>query len=221
MWSLAIEEQFYLVWPLIIYMAPRRSLLPLCIVGFFGALGCRVAMEMHHRGVNEIYSMTFTRVDALLLGGAAGLIELDATLRQRLVRAIRPVMVASILLTAPFLLRYRLSMTEPMVRTVGWSVVTVFFAALVFWAATTGSGNRLFNFRWLRELGKYSYGVYILHPVPLRVLPQFLPQDTFPQRVFLFAAFVATTAAMTALSWRFIESPFLRKKQQLAYARTA
>ncbi len=218
MWSLAIEEQFYLVWPLVIFLAPHRSLLPLCIVGFCATLGYRIGMEMQHCATSHIYSTTLSRIDALLLGGAVGLIELNAVSRQRLIRAVWPIMIVSLLGTMTFLVRYRMSMTLTPVRTLGWSVVTIFFAALVFWAATSGSTNRLLNTRWLRGLGKYSYGVYILHTLPLDVLPRWMPHETGAQRVLMFAASVAATAGLTAFSWHFIELPFLRKKQQLTAA---
>ena len=219
LWSLAIEEQFYMVWPIVVFLTPRRWLLTVCGLGIAASLACRVGMTMRGWSPALIYTWPTTRMDALLAGAVIGIIELNPDARERLVRALRPLTIACLATIAALWGRWGLRSDNVAVYTWGWSVLAAFFALVVFWAATAGGANRLLNIRWLRGLGKYSYGIYVLHMFPLMIIPRHFNTEDRSQRILSIAACVAATAVATAFSWHFIERPFLRRKQQLASSR--
>lgn len=217
LWSLAIEEQFYLVWPLIVYFAPRRWLLPICAIGCLGSLGYRIVLSLIDYPTVFAYQHTFTRIDAMLVGAAVGLIELDTSARERLSRVIRPALAVSLIGTVGLAAVFGIDDKKYAVMLSVWTVINIFFGLLVFWAATSGATNRLLNRSWLRTLGKYSYGIYVLHWLPLLIITKRLPSGTPTQRLVAILACILCTATWTALSWFFLERPFLRIESRLPY----
>ncbi len=217
LWSLAIEEQFYMVWPFVVFLLPRRWLLPACLIGFVASFACRMGLAMIHTETRAIYVLTVSRMDALLIGAAAGIIELNQVARQRMIRALRPTLLVGLAGMAFFGYRCWFRMEHRSMNTLGWSVCAVFFATVVFWAATTGASNRFLNARWLRTLGKYCYGIYMLHVFPMMFIGENLPQQTLAQRLGSMLLVVAATALLTIISWKVIEQPFLRLKKRAAY----
>ncbi len=218
LWSLAIEEQFYLVWPFVVFYTPVRWLVPLCLTGFLGSFACRVGMVLTHCNIDAIYALTPSRMDGLLIGAAIGAIELDPTARERLVRLIRPILIACLILVVPITLKYGFAANRKVVQTAVWGIFAVIFAAIVFWAATSGARNRWLNLPWLRFMGKFSYGIYVWHMAPALILFRYHRPETPLARTFALLGCLAATAALTALSWRYIESPFLRGKKRVTYA---
>ena len=218
MWSLAVEEQFYMVWPFVIYFAPRRWLIPICIGGFFAALASRIAMDLADWHITLIYGTTVTRMDALLAGAAVGIIQLDEAARGRLVRTIWPVTIACVLGLVPMALTPGgFAVRRFSVNTIGWSIMAIMYGALVFWAATSGANNRFLRAQWLRSIGKYSYGIYVLHLVGHDVLSRVIGDGTLAARLGLIVGNLAVTAVAVPISWRFLEQPFLRRKRQVEY----
>src|SRR4051794_10306507 len=72
-WSLSIEEQFYLCWPLVVFLCTRKTLLKICVGMFFGSMLLRVGLLMADKGH---WAMGFTpcRVDGLAVGAAIALV---------------------------------------------------------------------------------------------------------------------------------------------------
>ncbi len=68
-WSLAVEEHFYFVWPLLVWLAPPRAAARISAVVFFGAFALRIACTVAHVNAVAIYVLTPFRLDALALGG--------------------------------------------------------------------------------------------------------------------------------------------------------
>ena len=73
-WSLAVEEQFYLVWPLLVFLFSPKALARVCLAGFICALPLRIYMSVHFFGGNfGLAQITSSRVDGLLLGSACAI----------------------------------------------------------------------------------------------------------------------------------------------------
>ena len=79
-WSLAIEEQFYLIWPFIIAHVSEQRLLKHCAVGVVAAFVSRTALAMAHVDPGWIEYMPFTRRDALLAGAATVIVHIEPVL---------------------------------------------------------------------------------------------------------------------------------------------
>ena len=181
LWSLSVEEQFYLVWPLIICSFPRRLLAPTCVTLIIGALAIRIFLFYLAPQV-DAYFLTPARMDSLAFGALVAIL-----IRGR--HADRVPKIANwALLTAGILLAGRFSLgllrwithqgtsaaavsklSELWDSTFIFTVVAIFFGALLVKAISPGrswAGSTIATScrsRPLRTAGKYSYGWYVFH----------------------------------------------------------
>jgi peptidoglycan/LPS O-acetylase OafA/YrhL len=227
-WSLAIEEQFYLVWPLLVLnCSPRRLLLlSACVI-----LGCGLARNLPAVQVlaaqypNMLYRLTPFRVDTLLFGACAALIIRDerwaARVRRYMVLAFASgcVIVAAVVAVA----RTTSAHSVPMTR-FGYTALGLTCASAVLYATWhTGSSGvvaRILRGRVLTSFGKYSYAMYVFH-VPLISLVhvhRFPAYVSFPLTILLR---IGATYLVALLSWNCVERHFLKLKSQFRYSSIA
>lgn len=219
-WSLCVEEQFYLLWPLVVFsIRDRRCLIRLCAAVILVLPVLRwIAMMMLPPALLQaefLYRVTFFRVDALLLGGLLALLlrgpEADWLVRHAstLLAVFLSLLGAAIVLSVwrPGLMPFRWT------DTLGYTLFDL-AAAVVLLAALQPSSliYRILQLRPLRNLGQISYGFYVFHLIPFgpytRIARQFrLPWISVP-------LVLALTVVLTSLSYRYFESPFLRLKDR-------
>ena len=232
-WSLAVEEQFYLLWPWIVWSLDRKQLIRVAIIGFFVALSIRIALpfEMTRLGA---YVLLPTRMDALSAGailalairGPKGLNALDRA-------SVILLIVCAAILAGLYLRQRRLDLMDPLVGTLGFTVIAAGFAsfiAVVLRAPKEGSLSRLLSAAPMIMLGKYSYGLYVVH-VPLIYLlrnlglqaslfPKFAGSSLPGVAVFTLLA-IALSIGVAAASFHFWETPFLKLKRYFPYEKKA
>jgi len=217
LWSLAIEEQFYAVWPLLLLTLlligrRLRSKAPLVVVTALLALASTVAMAIRYvpNAVNNTraYEGTDTRAAPMLVGALVAMIlPLERLRRERGNRlvlegfglvslAVVAAVVAATDELSPFLYRG------------GEAVVALATAALIISAAHPATTlGRLLGVAPLRWLGERTYGVYLWH---LPVVA-FMPPTLFPGRPVARVLFqVALIVTLAALSWSLLEDPIRR-----------
>jgi peptidoglycan/LPS O-acetylase OafA/YrhL len=220
MWSLAIEEQFYLVWPLVLVVmltkgrqTDRRRrvarLFALCV-----GLGVASAVAMvvqHHPGedVNRVYYGTDTRAAAILIGAAlAAAVTLWGHPRgrqvQRLVQAAG--IVAALGLTVVW---FKISGSNPRLYEGGFLFFGLAVGALILAVTSDRDGllSRVFSIAPLRWLGLISYGLYLWHwPVIVFLTAERAHLEGLP----LAAARVALSLVLTVASYHLVEQPIRR-----------
>ena len=228
-WSLAVEEQFYLLWPLVVWALDRKWLMRIAAACFVGALAVRIVMPF---GIDEtgVYVLLPTRMDALAAGAFLALLT-----RGRRGTAIlgRWPLLVLLACAVPLLLhtfQHRgIGYYLPIERTLGYTLFAGTFASLIALALTVGPNSwlrRLFSGPTLTFFGKYSYGLYVAHAPIIFFLGDYglradrLPRlwdSTLPGMVLF--ALVATTLsiACAVLSYHLWEVRFLRLKKYLPY----
>ncbi|HLH41682.1 MAG TPA: acyltransferase [Bryobacteraceae bacterium] len=219
-WSLAVEEQFYLMWPLVVYNFERKRLLHIAIGGSILSLLLRSALVI--AGANPVLILTnvFTRLDALLMGSACACLMQQNGFEDRLRRPARWFWCAPLAsFPALRLAAGSFHNTAPVILSVGYTIVGVSCAGVLLTAVLT-AGSRSLLQRFLthpamRMLGKYSYAAYIWH-VLVRVTVLYLEQTwlrvSTPWFVNIPLMF-AITIGVSMLSHAAIERPFLSLKR--------
>jgi peptidoglycan/LPS O-acetylase OafA/YrhL len=210
-WSLGIEEQFYVVWPLVLLAALRlRASWRAIAVGLCLTIALITAhrLRLHLDGASTLRTAFApdTRSDSLLWGCLFG-VALHAGLRG-------PIASAAVRRWASFaggLTVCSLLFVSPTHHTMIlglWPVFAVAAALVVLRCAVdmVSRTARWLSARWLVYVGRISYGLYLWHVILLWTPPD---DVSIPGGVRIAAAFVAA-----ALSYRYVEAPFLRRKRQ-------
>ena len=224
-WSLAVEEQYYLVWPFIVLLVKKpKTLIVICLLALITVIGARLYI-WNHRELFSTYQwlFLFTRVDGILIGSMLALICRinPSVLHKYSIYLI--LFFAGINFLVYFLDRYNYF---PVWAIIGYSSFSAFFAILVFESVKGNNKiiSMVFNNAVLRFFGKYSYGFYIFHwPVFLLVKPY---ADEWMSHFFatghinhqVFSALLATLAglAISVASFHLFEKHFLRLKRKFA-----
>jgi peptidoglycan/LPS O-acetylase OafA/YrhL len=232
-WSLAVEEQFYLVWPAVVFWVRTRSgLMRTMLIGVVGALVIRVGMVLAGAPAIAIHETTICRADSLLLGGAFALLYRSPDW-ERVKRWAPWGFVCAIGLYAGLSEFSDAHWRNDYVRSALWSeglaytLLAIGFACLIAWSLKAGSVCAwIFERGWLRFLGKYSYGLYVLHVLVLSALG--LPLREWLLGVTHGKGLAVVGAGLTCsglsviaayASYNLYEKNFLRLKHRFDYSR--
>jgi peptidoglycan/LPS O-acetylase OafA/YrhL len=225
LWSLAVEEQFYLVAPLMIrWLSPRR--LPTALVAIvIGAPLFRTLLflRVHELDVTRIMP---SRADTLALGMLAAVVWRSADLRARLQKIARWLYLpAAVLFSGYGLICWYTPGTRTLeIASFGLSWVGIFYTLLLLIAlgAPDGWFAHAMRMAWLREIGRVSYCMYIVH-LTCALLCYYVLLHQRPEIKDLRGAAVAicsvvVTYLVARASWKFFENPLLRIAHQFQYA---
>jgi peptidoglycan/LPS O-acetylase OafA/YrhL len=220
MWSLAIEEQFYLFWPIVVWLVPPRRLartIPLVIVLGVAARIAMVAWHLNGERGAVIYSFTPVRLDGLLLGALLALRRQHAA--PPLSRAAKHLMALSFAALLALLVVRDARHEDAWVSTVGFLLVALASTSLVVASLRPEEFARLARIatsRPLVTLGKYSYGTYLIHgvlrPWVAAIVTSLAPKQPWVQALLATALGSIAAFALAVLSFHVIEQGFLRLK---------
>ena len=174
-WSLASEEQFYLLWPFVVHRRSAAWVMRMCLAIAAASLLLRVAMLVAGSPVQAIYQFLATRMDALALGGAVAAALRIPSIASWALNRRRFMLGASVLsLAAGAAMSRGYFSSSPMTLSLGYTFLAVAFALLVAAGVAAdhlGPAGWLGVLRWtfLRRVASYSYAMYVLS-VPLHFL---------------------------------------------------
>lgn len=224
-WSLAVEEQFYLVWPLVILLVrkPRRLIMLVLVVLIAVVVARYILWSMQIKGLAYSSLYTFTRIDGLCIGCILALL-----LRNN-AAYLKKFMIVIVLFTAAvnfgfYFVNSRNGYSLPYLAFAGYTTFAVLFAILTYEAVMGGSKiiQLIFTNRVLRFFGKISYGLYVYHwPVYIllfdysvyRITERGLASDQMAQ--FISGLIVTAVAILiSTISYRYFERPLLKLKER-------
>jgi peptidoglycan/LPS O-acetylase OafA/YrhL len=209
LWSLSVEEQFYLVWPFVVASLPLRRLRGVCIALIVGAPILRFVLPPF-----AAYALTCSRADALAMGALVAILVREP---QRARADIARVVFYASLGTLAMLLA-----TDALAVPFGWvslvvasSLVALGAGAGIYLLVMTGSP------RWLESpvlisIGTYSYAMYMIHVPIRRPVTDWVSANvggTYELLIANFVALLAVSWALAWISWRLIERPILSFKR--------
>lgn len=232
LWSLAIEEQFYLVWPAAMLLLPRARLRVTAALLVLGVAARALVifaggMDSAHAS-HFVYRATFTHADGLLVGAMVAIVEGSAPAPSWRRLRMPLVALASLAYVAPQIASSneedafaRVALcVEPLMLACVFSVVVSFAVE----GTAVPNLARVLSSRALRACGRVSYGMYMLHwPLLLLVLPWLrrANDSLSPWGATLFelgfvACAIPIVFGIAQLSYRFFESPLLALKARFS-----
>jgi len=220
-WSLAIEEQYYLIFPFIVLHLSRRNLMRVLVGACLLAPVFRVLIFSWTNLYDTAYVLPFCRMDNLAVGGIALMLYQDSD----------SIVGAAVARAAPLLWLIALFFLFTWTRedlvfiSVGYFMVAAATAATIL-AITKGRLRHLskvLRWRWLMYIGQISYGLYLIHLLvrtaidigPLKSTFAAVETDLTAATIRLFFCLIASIA-VAAFSWKFFERPLLALKDRFA-----
>lgn len=210
-WSLAVEEQFYLVWPFLVLWLPRRSIGKVLAAMFAIAIVSRVVLLHYGYG---IFYLTPSRIDSLSAGAFLavllyrGQLERFRSLAQWLFCGSILVLVVAQLLGTRHIAEYPIALTK-------YTVFAIFYASgiALLLLRQMPRLNHVLSLPAFRFIGRISYGLYVFHPFVFLWVEHHMLSYSMPLRVL---ASFAGTYAVALFSWNIMERHLIGLKDKLA-----
>ena len=223
-WTLAVEEQFYLIWPAVVFAFSRPAMMRVCVACIVGSLFVRIGLVSLHLSPDGFMP---GRLDSLALGGLLALAARGPEGMANWRRWAGLAVVGMIAIVLPLYVMQSGSHAA-WLQVVKFSLFAAFYGAmlaLTVSSAPTSLVGRGFNLRPLRFLGKYSYGIYVFHPFLISAFLKAREADssgTLETTTAVAVRFVAISAMSIVaawLSWHLFEKHFLRLKRHFEYGK--
>ncbi|CAN5280363.1 acyltransferase [soil metagenome] len=157
-WSIAVEEQFYIVWPFLVLLLPKRALVPVFFTAIVAATAFRCVMSGND---DAVYRLTLSRMDTLAAGALLAVMEV------KLAKNLQWFLILGACAAAVFALLYRELPTfrgfhgDLLYDVVGYALATSFFVSVL--VAVYCAPMRWMLNPGLRHVGKVSYVAYLVH----------------------------------------------------------
>ncbi len=213
MWSLAVEEQFYLLWPLVFAVLLRNlSRTRLMLASILALIAFTAIWRAYLWQADTswlvLYIRTDTRIDSILMGGFLACLLHKNLLQIPHVKILSPLAAIALILSV-----FNFTRESPFLYMGGFTLIAILASVLIF-HAVNGDNRRTVFFDWaiLRWLGKISYGLYLWH---MPIFSLISGQNMLGPGLWQALLSIVLLVTVTLLSWHCIERPALRWKTRL------
>jgi peptidoglycan/LPS O-acetylase OafA/YrhL len=215
-WSLSVEEQFYLLWPLVLLLVLRRSFVGALVLLIISAPLYRVVSAWAGLSSVAIGVLPPNSFDALSLGALlAVLVHRKSAMLSKLIYVVPLALFV-------WLLGSLRALPEPLiVGDVMHTAICVVFAWVIFSLyryGITGKGSYIFAFPALAYIGKISYGMYVVHAFSPGLADKMLDKlglDLSGHPIYLAIVWAVITIMVASACWHIIETPINRLRSRL------
>jgi peptidoglycan/LPS O-acetylase OafA/YrhL len=224
-WSVSIEEQFYLFWPLIFVFFPKRLWVYSILLVIVGSILFRI---INNNDSIVLYFHTFSVLLDLGIGGLMALLIIsNKNIRLFFENS------TSILHITLFILSFCLIFYQDTLFSFNYGAalsrifISFSFALIISAQAITKSESRfnLGNLSFANKWGKYTYGIYLIHPIAITIIDILVRTMHFPKTNFIALFSIGTigfvlTLFLSKISFRYYESRFLSLKEKYTTIQT-
>lgn len=224
-WSLSIEEQFYLVWPVVVFVTPQRGLPWVCCALITISFALRAFFYSNTVSPEFLYRLTPFRLEPLAFGAFGAAFVNNAAWRDRTDFVLRVSSLTGIfLLTATIVFGRSLDNTHYPMTVIGYSSFSLIYSSIVVYSYVYSSAEDfvlvMLRNKFLMTLGKYSYGMYVFHfPLSYYQNQWVLLADGMDRYVQVIVWFsskllgIGVTFLIAKASWIVIEKRFIELKR--------
>lgn len=225
LWSLAIEEQFYLLWPAVVLVLSERSLKRCALTCIAAALAFRLVCAWQHSGSIIPYVLTPMRMDTLAAGAYLVLRVREPDGLARIQPLARYAALSSIGVMAGIMIYQKGYGHTPLVTTAGFSCNAILACSVIAMSLAPADHpflNRAFSTRTLQFFGKYSYCLYMVHMLVEETLAKRVNANTLapevwgsalPGRLVFAGMCIGASVAIALVSWHAYEKQWLKLKR--------
>lgn len=233
LWSLSVEEQFYLLWPLLIFLTPRDKFKQLCFTAIGLGFIFRLIITLVYRTQalpflsndpqQAVNVLPFSHLDAFAFGAYISRFEIP---RPRLQLFILAIFIPLVGLftdylskgTMTFALGYDLPMTGYYKEVWAYTLLNYLFAVLIYCVARTNLFTQILDSAPLRYLGKISYGLYVYHYGVIALVAALFKKyglEYSMRSPQMFLAAMSATLLIATVSFYLLEKPIIDLKDKL------
>jgi peptidoglycan/LPS O-acetylase OafA/YrhL len=213
LWTVSIEEQFYLIWPALMMMLERRGMIIAGVATFLLAAASQVAIALAGLSGGYIYYGSASRCDSLALGV---LLALFANRLPAPTNRLRWLLVGGGLVGWVTSSAWLVDQPGPVSARMALGRLIVSLASGAILYGCLYSSSKLLRGSLIVSMGKISYGLYLLHLVGLLIAQSLFHPAWGWQLLATKAVGFVMTIILAFASYRWIESPFLRMKDRFA-----
>jgi peptidoglycan/LPS O-acetylase OafA/YrhL len=218
-WTVSIEEQFYLTWPIVFRRASLRRMVAVAAGMLVIANVWRITLATTGAAMQAMEYNTFTRLDPIALGILIALIGNELPKFKRWQRiALLSAGLVSWIATYAFSVSSHPDNANPWRLAVGHPLTALASVAILL--SVLGSQHRFLKNRQLLYLGKVSYGLYVVHEFGHFCASRLIHAATPLAVLAQSGVSLAFTVLLAAASYRWLESPFLKLKQRFSYVQS-
>ena len=224
-WSLAVQEQFYFLWPIVVLALPKRWFLPLMTAFIIFGLGFRIVCILENTTTLARWVTLLGCIDSFAVGALIAYMK-ESKILERMWRSKTLVFAMPLIACACFFLgRALMTLPEDNIWLATTESVDAIFLAWVLSVSLVGMKGRyarLLSWAPLVYLGKISYGIYVYHVfIIVLVSPLLVPLGMSEDHNAFgrIAILLVLTVTASSLSWHWLEQPFLAWKNAMKTSR--